>query len=272
MCKISVIIPTYNRWQNLNLTLLGLTLQTTQEGWEVIIGDDGGRDASCGMVERYIDSLPAIKYFWHPDKGYRVSLTRNRAARLANQASTHFLFIDSDVVLNRHALQHYLYLVETKPHNIICGRYDWLPPMEITDEDIIFHWDDFINARLPPMKVDYFYQANLGPDPRENPWDCETEHETYAGAALSGNLLVPRDIFEELGGYDEAMLWHGQDCEFGYRLQRVAKAVFCEHVIGYHVNHWRDQQKNLENVRKAIRYIHEKHPEDAGPLTPEMLP
>lgn len=267
-CRISVIIPTYNRWDNLYLTLMALTLQTAQEGWEVIVGDDGGTDHTYAAVCLFQDRLPALKYFYHPDRGYRVSLTRNRAAKLANGASTHFLFLDSDVVLNKYALEHYLELIETKPRNVICGRYDWLPPMEITEEDIVERWDDFINARLPPKKVDY-YKGIIGPDPRTNPWDCETEYESYAGAALSGNLLVPRDIFEKLGGYDEVIEAHGQDCEFGYRLQKVAKAIFCEHVVGYHVNHWRDQHTNLEGVRKTIRYIHKKH---NLPLTEDMLP
>jgi len=268
-CKISVIIPTYNRHDNLALAFGGLSLQTALHGWEVIVGDDGGEDMTRDLVLNTDWGFPA-KYFWHPDKGYRVSLTRNRAAKLANRHSTHFLILDSDVVLNQGAMAHYLLLTVTRPRNIICGRYDWLPPMEIVQEDLVFRWNDFINARLPSKKVDY-YVGIQGPDPRTNPWDCETEHEKYAGAALSGNLLVPRDIFEELGGYDEAIEAHGQDCEFGYRLQRVAKAVFCEHVVGYHMNHWRDQQANLEGVRRTIRYIHEKHPE-AGPLEDRMLP
>lgn len=82
------------------------------------------------------------------------------------------------------------------------------------------------------------------------------------GITLTGNLLVPRWVFDRTGGFDEKMEGHGgEDAEFGYNCDTVgATAMLSEKVRGYHVAHQPEPTAgNMEIVREHIRYTHEKH-------------
>lgn len=265
MYKISVVIPTYNRYRNLELTLTGLVNQTVKPH-EVIIADDGSKENTMQLVRRFQEHFP-IKYYWHPDKGYRVSLTRNQGSRLISQETTHILFIDSDVVLNPKAIQHYYDIIKTHPEVVVCGKYDWLPPMKINPEDIIERFEDFKNVKLPTKKQTK-KTSWVGEDPRDSAsWN---EKPVLGAGVLSGNLLVPKIIFLSTGGFDEKIEDRGQDGEYGRNLfYKGIKALYSDRVIGYHVSHYKDPEWETESVRRTIRYIHKKY---NIPLKPEHLP
>ena len=64
---IGVIISTYNNPRWLEKTLWGYMAQTRKAD-EIIIADDGSKDDTRQLIERYSQFLP-IKYVWHEDKG-----------------------------------------------------------------------------------------------------------------------------------------------------------------------------------------------------------
>jgi len=275
MSKIGFVIPTYNRSQNLALVLRALSVQAgvTKE-LQVVVADDGSLDygATSNTVKGF--SGLAVRYLWRPHDGYGVSWMRNRGARLLDPDTTHVWFVDSDVLLNPGALAHGYELVDKYPQGVvICGKYDWLPPMVITADDVVHHWDKLVGAALPPKQVDYTPNL-LGNDPRFSGrpelWNCSALVEQFRGGTLSGNLIVPMALMNETGGFDEAIKGQGQDCEFGYHLQAAgARAVFCSHIIGYHVSHEMDIKWKTASVRETIRYIHKKY---GIPLDEEKLP
>jgi len=254
----SFVIPVYNRQVNIGLVLKALTLQTDQD-FEVIIADDGSEDQTRTVVLGFEDRL-ALKYYWHKHRGYRVSLNRNQGTRLRRAACTHIWYIDSDVMLNRGAVAHARGLCEEFSDVVICGRYDWLPPMLVTQNDVEHKWNDIANHNLPRIAVDY-QTGIIGADPRdEGQWSCPQILPSPSGVALSGNLIVPAIWFERTGGFDEAIEGQGQDCEFSYALtERGAKAIRCPHIIGYHLDHYRDKAWMTSSVLDTIEYIHEKY-------------
>jgi|GEM_PF-1875708 len=274
MSKIAVVIPTYNRKNILALTLVGLVNQTVHD-FEIVICDDGSTDGTHGMVMgfHYVHSAVHLKYYWHKhEEGVerQVSLARNQGARLVAKETTHILFLDGEVVLNPQAIENYYELIAEKPGVVICGRYDWLPPMEIDLRDIRLRWDDFISANLPRLTPEG-PRAPVGKDFRGVVWDDGVEHEVFAGAALSGNLLIPIEAFYKTGGFDEDLKERGQDCEHGYALQFAGfKAIFTAKTIGYHVNHPAAGSEGRLSEIRAIRYIHAKYdiPLDEKDLPP----
>lgn len=267
MSKICFVIPTYNRAENLALTLRALALQTTYD-FRVVVSDDGSTDNTREVVDSY-RSFFRIKYTTHPHDGYRVSLVRNRGMRIVGDGTTHVWFIDSDVVLNPRAVERGLRIIEKRPNTVVCGRYDWLPPMKVTKQDLEKRWEDLVSARLPRYRVDHDLGI-VGDDPRKVEWNCQKEISVFRGATLSGNLIVPMSWLVMTGGFDENIEGQGQDCEFGYHLQELgAKVVFCECIRGYHLSHYRDKEWMTKSVRNTIRYIHKKYD---VPLREEQLP
>lgn len=259
--QFSFVVPTFNRKDNLFLLLHALCLQTDRD-FEVVISDDGSTDGTDLMLLEYRDRL-RTRYCWRENKGYRVGLARNEGTRLANPKSTHIWFIDSDILLNKNAVKSARRLCGLEPNAIICGRYDWLPPMKITPDDVAHRWHLLTTGRLQRVSVDYPHERNVRPDHRGAAYtdkglyfDCKTRRKS--GGTLSGNLIVPRIWLKR--GFDETIHGQGQDGEFGHHICGLgAECIFCDRIVGYHMAHFADNAWKTESVQRTIRYIHKKY-------------
>lgn len=271
MNKISIIIPFYNRRENINLVLKSLILQTVRS-FEVVLFNDGSTDNPSEVIDKYKGVLD-IKVGYQENKGYRVSRARNLGCKIAT-TELGYLFLDSDVVLNRKAIGEYYRLIDKFNNTkVICGEYRWLPPMEIAERDII-GWNKLEEMKLPRKEVDWYVLPEEKEGKTFRPFLKEGELiPQLHGAALSGNLYVPKKAFEDTGGFDEKMEWHGQDSEFGLTLQEKGwQGVYSTRVYGLHICHERDQKKNAEDVLKAIDYIHNvKHVKSVGKISEKEL-
>lgn len=260
--SISIITPIYNRRHNLALFLPALYAQTERR-FEFILADDGSEDNPLAILATWAGKLE-LSYCWQPHAGFRAGQARNMGVKLAKH--DHVLFVDSDVLLNPTALAHYHNLSDANPTAIVAGRYDWLPPMQITANDVKHHWDKLIGCKLPSMPTTSHPGMEAGLDIRAKAQPSRFQDKRvwttdYCLVLLSGNLLFPKDIFLALGGFDEAMVGHGgEDCELAMRAQeRTCPVIFADEVIGYHVFHERDQARNQQEVEANIEYIRSKH-------------
>jgi len=210
------------------------------------------------MVKEYARHL-RLKYYWHEDKGYRVSLARNQGTRLANAASTHIWFLDSDVLLNKEAVAFGRDLCTREPEAVISGRYDWLPPMVVTLEDVAERLELIAEARLPRAEIPGDYCKEFRPDHRVAIADFDCKTLRPSGCMLSGNLIVPRIWLSR--GFDEKIEGQGQDGEFGHHMHDLgAKTILCDKIIGYHLAHYADNAWKTASVQKTIKYILQKYP------------
>lgn len=259
--SFSFVVPTYNREQNLFLLLYALCLQNDQD-FEVVISDDGSTDDTRLMLLQYRNSL-CIRYCWREHDGYRVGLARNEGTHLANPKSTHIWFIDSDILLNKNAVNYARNLCTREFDAIICGRYDWLPPMKITPEDVARRWRLLTTGRLQRVAVDYPHETGVRPDHRSHIkgrtgtfFDCKTRH--VSRGTLSGNLIVPRIWLKR--GFDDTIHGQGQDGEFGHHICELgAECIFCDEIVGYHMAHFCDNEWRSRSVQRTIRYINKKY-------------
>jgi len=255
--NISIIIPTYNRPDLLRLCLTSLLNQNCRN-FEAIVVDDWSSEDIMWVVKEF-ENVLEIKYFWQKDLWFRAGEARNFGARISN--TDNFLFLDSHIVLNKFAVAHYINYAKANPDLTILGRYDWLAPMRIGYADLFIHWDQIINNELPKTKIEWEI-GYIGKDPRT--LKIETVIEKWGTDCFSGNLFIPRKQFEEIGGFDIAIQWHGgEDPELGMRLEKAGyKALFSENVIGYHIYHKRNQEENIKSLEKNVAYIAEKHGKD----------
>lgn len=95
--KISVIVPVYNRIENLRYLIYCLKRQIVQID-ELIISDDGSSvDVKSFIEEETKNAKFSVKYIWQEDLGFRLSRARNNGARIAE--GDFFIFVDQDVIL-----------------------------------------------------------------------------------------------------------------------------------------------------------------------------
>jgi glycosyltransferase involved in cell wall biosynthesis len=103
---IDIIIPTYNRSELLDRTLLSVLNQSVDKQLiKVFVVDDGSRDDSESIAMKYSDRLN-LKYFYQEDKGYRVASARNLG--LKNGISDICLLIDSGILMKSDCVKQHL--------------------------------------------------------------------------------------------------------------------------------------------------------------------
>ncbi|MCZ2223451.1 MAG: glycosyltransferase family 2 protein [Chitinophagales bacterium] len=96
---ISIIIPTFNRADQLNRTLFSLVeLKTPKHLFEIIIVDNGSTDKTKEVIEKYINQNKGftIKYFYDDIPGLLTG--RHRGAKEAKGEI--LTFIDDDILVS----------------------------------------------------------------------------------------------------------------------------------------------------------------------------
>lgn len=101
--RISLIVSTYNWAAALRLSLQS-ALDQTFPPQEIVVADDGSGAETAALVKDFATkSTVPIIHSWQEDKGFRAAKSRNRA--LARATGDYILFIDGDIVIDRHFVQ-----------------------------------------------------------------------------------------------------------------------------------------------------------------------
>jgi len=108
--QFSIIIPVYNRPQEIDELLQSLTKQTYQKTFEIIVVEDGSNLKSDEIVNKYLEKLN-LKYFFKPNSGAGAS--RNFGMQKAS--GNYFIIFDSDCIIPPN------YLVEVE--NALTKKY-----------------------------------------------------------------------------------------------------------------------------------------------------
>lgn len=93
MPRFSVIVPVYNRIDEIDDLLRSLTLQTSKD-FEIVIVEDGSTQPCNNIINQYNDTID-IKYFYKENEGR--SIARNYG--LERASGDYFIFFDSDCVI-----------------------------------------------------------------------------------------------------------------------------------------------------------------------------
>jgi glycosyltransferase involved in cell wall biosynthesis len=275
--RYSVIIPTYNRAQQLLLTLASFETQTyPKQLFEVIVADDGSTDGTKEMVEGFKASYPLI-YVSHQEQRGR-SAVRNLGLRRAK--GLYIIFCDADFVVLPEFIR-------------IVSRYHRKYPKSVLS-GIPHSWDDAFTHYYPDFSPEEKEQCrNILT--QSNLWNADYEaaneitpiitpedilHQTGALSKVVSPTRVPpntqkqfattdvapwmllvtrcvairRSHLIRIGGFNERFVLYGlEDWDLGYRLHRLKIPFYCiKEVVGYHQEHptyFRGNVLNTENLR-----------------------
>ncbi|MCD6445264.1 glycosyltransferase family 2 protein, partial [Candidatus Bathyarchaeota archaeon] len=109
--KVSVIIPTYKRYEDLLITLQSLNTQTVLPD-EVIVFDESPDDRLRQILKNINVSYP-IKYVWAPSRFRSLARARNKSKKLVKGDIV--VFLDDDVILDSKYLENVLSFLENNP-------------------------------------------------------------------------------------------------------------------------------------------------------------
>lgn len=115
---VSVIVPAYNIADYLPACLDSL-LRQSYKNLEIIVIDDGSRDATGEILDRYAARDPRIRAVHQPNSG--VMTARKKALELASGA--YVCFVDGDDYLPDHAIETLCMAAISAQADIVCGDY-----------------------------------------------------------------------------------------------------------------------------------------------------
>ncbi|MDY0222954.1 MAG: glycosyltransferase [Desulfobacterium sp.] len=179
---VSVIIPTYNNCNRLNITLEAFTkLETLSDIlWELIVVNNNSNDSTKEVVCSFTDKL-RIKYVEELEQG--ISIAKNTGLR--NSSGELIIFTDDDVKPCKNWIQLYWQEYQRNPKGYFFGG-PIVSDFEVTPLDM-----DLI--RLGPASVK---GLNYGKIKKE----LETD-EFF----VSANWAAPSEVVKEIGGFNTEM-------------------------------------------------------------------
>jgi len=203
---ISVVIPTFNRAQQVQNALRSVLAQTYAE-FEVIVVDDGSTDTTREAVERFISEQDGkgkqIRYFSQPNQG--PSTARNKG--IAEARGDWIAFLDSDDVWLPEKLEWQLRAIE-KFNEKCCAC--------VTDARLM---DDLGMDKTVFRESGKRYEETLGTDPQATESLVKTREPFWVST-----LLVRADIVKRVGCFDPG-IGYAEDHDLLFRLSLATS--FC---------------------------------------------
>ena len=244
MCReeiISVIVPVYNVEAYLARCVDSI-LEQTYPHLDVILVDDGSKDASGAICDSYAAGDPRIRVI-HKENG---GLSSARNAGLDVAAGAYIAFVDSDDWLEPDAYEYMLEKMWQYGVKLVCaGRFDveehsgektlgLCPEKEesVTGEDLagrIFTWD-----HCDSSVCDKLFHRSL--------W----EKYRFPVGRVNEDLLVTYRVALDAG---QAVLCHKPVYNYFQRTGSISRSTISEKTFHY-----------SQNTRQVYEFIREHHP------------
>lgn len=186
--KYSIIVPVFNRPDEVDELLQSLVGQTLKD-FEVVIVEDGSQKPCKDVCDKYTDRLD-VKYFMKNNSGPGQS--RNYGAERAN--GEYLIVLDSDVVLPEGYLKAVDDELKREPADAFGGPDCAHDSFTETQKAISYSMTSFFTTggiRGGKKKLDKFYPRSF-------------------------NMGIRRDVYMRLGGFSKMRF--GEDIDFSIRI------------------------------------------------------
>jgi glycosyltransferase involved in cell wall biosynthesis len=195
---VSVVLIFWNAERFIQEAIESVFAQTYR-AWELLLVDDGASDGSTASARRYSEQYPErVRYLEHPGHANRgMSASRNLGIRDAQ--GSYIAFLDADDVWFSNALEKQVAILEMHSETaMVYGPIQWW-----------YSW----TGRPEDRERDYVEKLGVPPDtviqpPRLLPLFLRDK------AAVPSGILVRRQIFEQVGGFEDAFRGEYEDQVF----------------------------------------------------------
>mgnify|MGYP003562438839 CR=1 FL=1 len=229
----SIIIPVYNRPQEVDELLESLTHQSSMD-FEVLIIEDGSQERCDKVVEDYSDRL-TISYYFKENGG--PAAARNFGGERA--CGEWLIFFDSDCIIPEHYISTALLELDKHDIQLFGGADRSHPSFTPLQKAIDYSMTSILTTggiRGNKKSADKFYPRTF-------------------------NMGIKRDIFKEIGGFSNMRF--GEDVDFSYKVKEggYESRLFTENWV-YHKrrNTLRTFFKQVFNSGIARIHLTRRHP------------
>ena len=199
---VSVIMIFLNEARFIQEAVMSVFAQT-YDAWELLLVDDGSSDGSTQIAQQFAQRYPEkVHYLEHPGLQNRgMSASRNLGIKLSR--GKYLSFLDADDLWLPDKLSQQVAISESLPEAaFVCSRaewwYSWTGDPADASRDFRQRFDVPLDTLIPPpLLLQLFLQDQ---------W-----------ASLC-DILIPRQMVERVGGYDESFRGMYEDQVFHAKL------------------------------------------------------
>ncbi|HUS00642.1 MAG TPA: glycosyltransferase [Chitinophagaceae bacterium] len=253
--QLSVIIVNYNVKYFLEQCLCSVIKAIKNTGAEIFVVDNNSSD---GSREFFNDRFTRVKFIWN-NENLGFSKANNIAVKQAT--GKYILFLNPDTLLPEDCIENCLTFLESHPEAGALG-------IKMLDGSGIFLKE---SKRSFPSPVTSFYKlsglAKLFPHSKifgKYHLGHLDENQNHEVDVLAGAfMMVPKNVIERVGSFDEDFFMYGEDIDLSYRVQEAGyKNIYFSESSIVHFKGESTKKGGLNYVRlfyKAMSIFARKH-------------
>ncbi len=230
---VTVIVLNYNGRRHLEQCLPSLLqVDYPADCLELMLVDNASNDGSVEFVQAH---YPQVRVVRSPENiGFAAG--NNLGAREAS--GQYLIFLNNDMRADRQFVKGLIAAISIEPEVVCAGAK-------------ILNWDGskFDFAGAAPHFAGYAYQVGFGKPFAEHLFR-EVQPILFA---CGGAMMIDRQVFLNVGGFDEKYFIYFEDVDLGWRLWVLGyKVVFAPDAVVYHHHH--GTMRNFLDYRKRVLY------------------
>lgn len=201
---VSAIIIFLNGEQFMEEAIASIFAQT-YDNWELLLVDDGSTDKSTAIAQEYAQKYPEkVRYLEHENHQNRgMSASRNLGIKHAK--GNYIGFLDADDIWLPQKLEQQVAILNSYPEAaMVYGR-----------TQIWYSWTG--NAK--DSQLDHFYDLGVEPNTLVQPPNLLLQLlENKCQTPTTCNALVRREVFKDIGQFEEAFRTMYEDQAFFFKV------------------------------------------------------
>ncbi|WP_353931816.1 glycosyltransferase family 2 protein [Okeanomitos corallinicola TIOX110] len=250
--SISVILVNYNGADILTDCINSLEKFTSNDNLEIIIVDNNSQDNSIDNLENKYADIKLMKLM----KNVGFGAGNNAGAKIAT--GEFLCFLNTDTIL-----------IENTPQ-ILLNYLQQYQDVAVVSPRIIFKDGSYqlSSGKLPSLIVEFFDKIKYGLDSKFHSilsrfYDKQNSLTKEVGWVTGACLMIRRDVFDKLGGFDETFFMYFEDKDLCKRVNDAAfKVVYYPQTSLIHLlgGSSRNAKKSVNHYyRNSQIYYYQKH-------------
>ena len=266
--KVSVIIPSKDNPEVLEKCLISLTRRPESKvPMEILLVDNGScaenKKKTEQLAERIRESGVTVRYIYEPEE-FNFSAMCNRGAKLAE--GNYLLFLNDDIEVCGNDWLDKMILHAVQPYTGSVGLKLYYP------DSVKIQHDGIVNLPVGPVHKLQFMEDDRSYYFGRNRYDQDCV------AVTGACLLMKKEVFEEAGGFQEALRVAYNDVDLGFRLIEMGyyNVVLNDCFAYHHESLSRGSDESPEKMRRLTEereLLYQMHPQFRGedPFYPQGL-
>ncbi len=266
--KVSVIIPSKDNPEVLEKCLISLTRRPESNvPIEILLVDNGScaenKKKTEQLAERIRESGVTVRYIYEPEE-FNFSAMCNRGAKLAE--GNYLLFLNDDIEACGNDWLEKMVLHAMQPYTGSVGLKLYYP------DSVKIQHDGIVNLPVGPVHKLQFMEDD------RSYYFGRNRYNQDCVAVTGACLLMKKEVFEEAGGFQEALRVAYNDVDLGFRLIEMGyyNVVLNDCFAYHHESLSRGSDESPEKMRRLTEereLLYQMHPQFRGedPFYPQGL-